>query len=434
MRTTPTLTLALAALLLGTTCALAGTNSFAIRDVRVFDGDKTIAKTNVVVRDGRIVSVGGEAVPQGLEIVDGKGKTLLPGLIDSHVHVFPGAEADALRFGVTTELDMFSMRAQFPAWKAQRDSLAMTAEADTWSAGIGVTAPGGHPTEMVPPGAVPTLAPGDDARAFVDKRVAEGSDYIKIILEDLAEYPGRKPMPTLTRDQVCAVVSAAHADGRMAVVHVQTEDSARAAIDCGADGLAHMYPNVAADPAVVADAKAHHLFIETTASVWAGASAAGRAQALAADPRVAPYLSPSQTRSLTYVSKSAPMTAFYPDAVENLRRFHAAGVTLLPGTDAPNPATAHGVTLHEELQIFVDAGYTPQEALHAATALPVEIFHLGDRGHVKAGDRADLLLVDGDPTTHISDTLSIERVWKNGYAVDRTAPKADSNPMPKGGG
>ena len=116
--------------------------------------------------------------------------------------------------------------------------------------------------------------------------------------------------------------------------------------------------------------------------------------------------------------------------VENLRRFHEAGVPLLPGTDAPNPATAHGVSLHEELQIFVEAGYTPEDALHAATALPTLIFHLGDRGHVSPGYRADLVLIDGDPMARISDTLAIARVWKNGYAIDRTAPTKDMNPMP----
>jgi imidazolonepropionase-like amidohydrolase len=427
MRTAAVLT----ALLLSTACAFAADNSFAIKDVRVFDGDKTIAKANVVVRDGRIVSVGADALPKGVPIIDGKGKTLLPGLIDSHVHVFPGAQADALRFGVTTELDMWSMRPDFSAWTAQRNALPKTAFADTWSAGTGVTAPGGHPTEMAPPNLVPTLAPGADAKAFVDARVAEGSDYIKIIAEDVSEYPGRPPMPTLSRDQLCAVVAAAHADGKLTTVHVQAEAWARQAIDCGTDGLAHMFPDHPADPDIVAAAKAHQLFIETTASVWAGSSGMDLAPKLAADPRVAPYLSAQQKGSLTYAAKK-PMPDFFPNALENIRRFHAAGVTLLPGTDAPNPSTAHGITLHEELQIFVMAGYTPEQALHAATALPVEVFHLGDRGRVAAGDRADLLLVDGDPTTNISDTLAIERIWKNGYVVDRTPPKADANPMPGG--
>jgi imidazolonepropionase-like amidohydrolase len=71
----------------------------------------------------------------------------------------------------------------------------------------------------------------------------------------------------------------------------------------------------------------------------------------------------------------------------------------------------------------VSAGYTPSEALHAATAVPAALFHLGDRGRIAAGNRADLVLVDGDPTRDIADTLAIERIWKNGYAVDRRVGK-----------
>ena len=411
----------------GTAAFATDGNSFAIRDVRVFDGDKTIPRANVIVRDGKIVAMGEDAaIPAALDIIDGKGKTLLPGLIDSHVHVFPGAQADALRFGVTTELDMFDIGQDISKWKAQRESLSQTGEADTWAAGIGVTPPGGHPSEMGPPGMMPVLASAADAKAFVDARVKEGSDYIKIFIENLSEYPGRKLMPTLSQEEVCAVIKAAHEDGRMTIVHEQAEWAAREAIECGTDGLAHMFPSQIADAAFIKLAKDRHIFIQTTDSVWAGASGLDYAQKIAADPRVAPYLSPAQKQTLLAVDKK-PIPQFFPNVLANTRALHEAGVPLLAGTDSPNPATAHGISLHEELQILVQAGYTPEEALHAATALPVSIFHLGDRGHVKAGYRADLLLVDGDPTKNIADTLSIARIWKNGYAVDRAAPK--NNPL-----
>ncbi len=403
----------------------AGVNSFAIRDVRVFDGDKTIATSNVVVQDGRITAAGpGVAIPAGLSVIDGAGKTLLPGLIDSHVHVFPGAQADALRFGVTTELDMFDILHDFRQWKAQRQSLAKTNAADTWASGLGVTVAGGAPLQAVPPEMhIPTLDNVADAKKFVDARVAEGSDYIKIFIENLSEYHTDRSLPTLTRDEVCAVIRAAHEDGRMTTVHAQAEWAAREAIECGTDGLAHIFPDQVADADFIALAKRRRIFVETTDSVWAGAAGLDLAQKLAADPRVAPYLSPSQKETLTAKDNKA-VPEFFANAVANTRALHEAGIPLLAGTDAPNPATAHGVSLHEELQIFVTAGYTPEQALHAATALPDAIFRLGDRGHVAPGYRADLLLVDGDPTKTISDTLSIERIWKNGYPVDRT-------PLPK---
>ncbi|MDE1939265.1 MAG: amidohydrolase family protein [Alphaproteobacteria bacterium] len=414
----PILLFALA--LLTTGAAAAAGNSFAIRDVRVFDGDKVIAGANVVVHDGRITAAAANAhIPAGLPVVDGAGKTLLPGLIDSHVHVFPGAQKDALRFGVTTELDMFDISRDFKAWRAQRQSLARTDEADTWAAGLGATVAGGAPLEMAPPGfKVATVTSVADAKPFIDARVAEGSDYIKVFLEDLSEYDTPKRMPTLTRAEACAVIAAAHADGKLAIVHAQQESMAREAIDCGADGLAHIFPDRPADAGFVALAKAHHIFVLTTDDIWAGVAGTGLAGKLAADPRVAPFLSAMQKTTLLAKDKRV-MPHWFDNALATTRALHEAGVPILAGTDSPNPGSAHGVALHEELQILVRAGFTPVEALHAATALPDEIFHLGRRGRVAPGYRADLLLVNGDPTQHIADTLSIVDIWKNGYAVDR---------------
>lgn len=402
-------------------------NSFAVRDVRVFDGDKLIPRATVVVARGRIVAVGPDAaVPRGVPVIDGRGKALIPGLIDSHVHVFPGAQADALRFGVTTELDMFDIGGDLKRWKIQRESLMRTTEADTWAAGLGVTVRGGAPLQDVPPAyakKIPTLADAKSAKAFVDARVAEGSDYIKLFIENLSEYHDTKTLPTLNRDEVCAVIAAAHSDGKMAIVHAQAEWAAREAIECNADGLAHMIPDKVIGADFISLAKAHHIFVLTTDSVWAGASGIGLAAKLAKDPRVAPLLSAAQRQTLL-AKESKVVPAFYPNALANTRALHAAGIPVLAGTDAPNPATAHGVSLHEELQILVQAGFTPNAALHAATALPVAIFHLGDRGHIAPGYRADLVLLDGDPTRDIVATLSINRVWKNGFAVDRKPPPA----------
>ena len=75
-----------------------------------------------------------------------------------------------------------------------------------------------------------------------------------------------------------------------------------------------------------------------------------------------------------------------------------------------------------EMALLVKAGFTPVQALAAATSRPAETFRLGKRGRVKPGYRADLLLVEGDPTKEIAHTLRIDRIWKNGFAVDRTPP------------
>jgi imidazolonepropionase-like amidohydrolase len=405
----------------GTGAQRAHGESFAIRDVRVFDGEKTIVRSTVVVSGGRIVAFAPDApIPRRFKIIEGGGKTLLPGLIDSHVHVFPGAQKDALRFGITTELDMFDLSHDFKAWRAQRESLAKTNQADTWAAGTGVTVKGGGPLQDLPPTIeVPTLASAADAKEFVDARVAEGSDYIKLFIENLSEYHSAKSLPTLSRDEVCAVIKSAHEDGRLTTTHAQAEWAAREAIECGTDGLAHMFPDQIADSDFIVSAKAHQIFIETTDVVWAGVAGLDLAKTLAADPRVALHLSAAQKQSLLIGNKN-PHPDFFSNALENTRLLHEAGIVLLAGTDAPNPGTAHGVSLHGELQILVRAGFPPEQALNAATALPARVFHLRDRGRIAVGLRADLVLINGDPTQTISDTLSIARIWKNGYAIDRT--------------
>ena len=105
-----------------------------------------------------------------------------------------------------------------------------------------------------------------------------------------------------------------------------------------------------------------------------------------------------------------------PQAV---RQLAAAGVPLLAGTDAPAPGLTYGASLHRELEHLVNAGLTPAAALAAATSASAKAFRLSDRGRVTPGMRADLLLVDGDPTKQIRDTRNIVAVWKRGVRVAR---------------
>jgi imidazolonepropionase-like amidohydrolase len=403
----------------------AAAQGFVVRDVRLFDGDRAVDATDVVVRDGLIAAVGrGLVVPADTPVVDGHGKTLLPALIDAHVHAYGPALRDALRFGVDTELDMFSDWHQLAEARRVRGSVTTTTPlvADLWSAGTLATVPHGHGTEYGFP--IPTLTRPDEAAAFVAARIAEGSDWIKIIMEDGSAYG--HPLPTLDQPTVVALVAAAHAAHRMAIAHVATEAEATEAIEAGIDGLAHVFIDRPASPAFVALAKQSGVFVVATLSVAAGASGADTGAKLADDPRLKPWISDGQNTSLRSVFPSGwQKRAFLTNAEESIRRLHAAGVPVLAGTDAGNPATAHGVSLHGELALLVDSGLTPIEALRAATALPARRFSLADRGLVKPGLRADLLLVDGDPTTDVTATRSIVAIWKNGVPVDRTLAAAD---------
>lgn len=397
--------------------AVPAVNSFAIRQVDVFDGTTVLRDEDVIVKGGLIASIGqGLTMPAGLAVIDGHGKMLLPGLIDAHVHTWGGSRADALRFGVTTELDMFSDWHLLAGAKAQRGSIVRTDQADLWSSGTLATVPGGHGTEYGLD--IPTLTSADQAQAWVDARVREGSDYIKIILE-----PGysKNPQPTLSAAEVQALITAAHHDGKMAMIHIHRLEDARLAVEDGVDGLAHVFEDKPADAAFVKLALAQHLFVVPTLTVYSSASCGPMSSSLAGDSSIKSYLSKEQTDMLAQGFGFCSPTA-YKVAAENVRILYAAGVPLLAGTDAGNPGTAHGTSLLGEIELLNQAGLSPVEALAAATSLPAKYFSLHDRGRIAVGLRADLVLVNGDPTEDVAVIRNIADIWMNGYAVDRKPP------------
>lgn len=103
------------------------------------------------------------------------------------------------------------------------------------------------------------------------------------------------------------------------------------------------------------------------------------------------------------------------------KALHQAGVPLLAGTDSPGPGTGYGLSMHVELQLLTECGFTPGEALGAATAVPAREFGLLDRGRIQTGRRADLLLIEGDPSKDIRATRNIVGVWVAGRRIDRDA-------------
>jgi imidazolonepropionase-like amidohydrolase len=390
---------------------------FAITNVRIFDGAKVTPSGTVVVRDGKILSVGRDlAAPKGAAVIDGSGMTLLPGLIDAHTHVFGDALRQALVFGVTTELDMFTDQALARSIRTSQKRTGTLDAADMFSAGTLVTAPGGHGTEYGFP--IPTIASASEAQAFVDARIAEGSDYIKIVYDDGAAY-GR-PIPTLDRETLAAVIAAAKKRGKLAVVHIGSHAGARDAIAAGADALVHLFADRAPDPEFARLVKDHRAFIIPTMTVLESAGGNAGGAVFADDSATAPWLDQSARESLR---RSFPLNPQHPlnlaFASETIRQLRALDVPILAGTDAPNPGTSHGVSLHRELELLVAAGMTPVEALAAATSSPARLFKLSDRGEIRPGMRADLLLVGGDPTTDIRATRNIVGVWKMGTRLDR---------------
>jgi imidazolonepropionase-like amidohydrolase len=388
--------------------------AFVVRNARVFDGEQLFEVASVLVRDGRIAVVAPEvpAAPD-IEEIDGAGKTLLPGLIDAHGHARGSALREQIAFGVTTVLDMSTEPTWAAAMRREQKSGQGLDRADLYSAGMLVTAPHGHGTEYED---IPTLSSAEQAQAFVDARIAEGSDYIKIVYDD-GRGAGR-PMPTLDLATLRAVIDAAHARKLLAVVHIGSVPGARDALETGADGLVHLSVDRAVDDDFVALALRRGAFVVPTLTLLESSCGIASGASLATDPRIAPFLTPFSARNLRE-SFHLHRTQEFPAVLTSVARLHAAGVPILAGTDAPNPGTAHGASLHRELELLVRAGLSPLEALRAATTVPAHAFALHDRGRIAVGLRADLVLVSGDPTRDILATRDIVSIWKLGHRVDR---------------
>jgi imidazolonepropionase-like amidohydrolase len=394
---------------------------FLVQHVRVFDGERIIARTSVLVRNGKIAAIGTHIrPPKGIRVIDGSGQTLLPGLIDAHTHIRSRRDLEkSLIFGVTSDLSMLMDLELANEEKAEQNAGKATDRSDLFSSGYSATAPGGHGTEYGLK--FPTLTGPQQAQAWVDDRIAEGSDYIKIIYENGGDT-GHGGRPSIDKTTLQALIVAAHARGKLAVVHIHSQQQATDAIEASADGLAHLFlfGGDTVDPKFVSLVGAHHAFVIPTLTVLESVCNQSPGQRILDDPNLSPYLLTDDIAQLKKnINHGQPRNCqFAMSAVPPLVAQHTP---ILAGTDEGNPGTAPGASLHGELEYLVEAGLTPQQALAAATLVPAAAFRLTDRGRIAPGLRADLLLVNGDPTVNIKATRDIRAVWKTGVPVDRQA-------------
>lgn len=379
----------------------------AIRVARVFDGRALVPGAGVVFVDGgRIVEVrpAGFDIPAGCEVLDCPAGTLLPGLIDAHVHLVgdsgPGAlerlpelsQGDLLRTieqslriqlsaGVTTVRDLGDMAWSVIDWRA-RPTAGLPAVV---ASGPPITSRGGHCWNMG------GEASGvDELRAAVRERVERGVDIVKIMASGGVMTAGTAvDRGQFTAEELGVVVVEAHAAGLPVTAHAHPLVSIRDAIVAGVDGIEHC-------TFLTADS------VHVPEDVIAALAAQGIV--------VCPTLG------------RAPGALLPPQLLERLRRAglgdearreqvaaaHRAGVTIVSGTDGGiNPGKPHGI-LPITVADLVAGGMSPADALATATSVAAAACGLGDRkGHIRAGYDADLIVVDGDPLSDIGALLSL---------------------------
>lgn len=325
---------------------LAGTQVLILQNVRWIDG----LKTDVVIEGARIKTVGGE-IPEGAEVRDCDGLTLLPGFIDAHVHLGFYRPEEVLAGGLTTVRDLGWDPKLSLAWQeASRQSpwqrTAQTSYRGPFvlAAGPMFTVAGGYPllAGWAPPGTGRVFQPG------AVKEIAEaGASVIKVTLEPRAG-------PTLDLDNLKQLVDEAHQADLKVTAHISSVAELEKALEAGVDELSHLIFDSAEVPQPLLKRMAEQVTVVPTLRV-----------------------NPHEAR------------------LQNLGRFYKAGGRILYGTDLGNGGRA-GIDV-EELQLMQKAGMSPEDILRSATVVGADYLGLKDRGRIEAGAFADLLLVDGDP-------------------------------------
>jgi imidazolonepropionase-like amidohydrolase len=393
----------------------------AIVGGRLIDGTGKPAVENsvVILRGGKIVAAGPAAsipIPKGAEFVDAQGKSVLPGLWEMHAH-FEQVEWGPiyLATGVTTARDVGNER-EFIV--AARDAIAAGQGIGPRLVMAGVV-DGSGPFSL---GVIRVDTP-EQAREQVQKYKAGGFQQIKI-------YSSVKP------DILKVVTAEAHRLGMTVTGHIPFGMNAIQGIEDGMDQINHIeyLTGVLADPkshtidpdapnvkSVIKLLLEHHTVVDPTLALMEIIAHTTDKPISAFEPgilRVAPEMREGLETIGVPPQKGEQMAAVFRSMVATVRLLHQAGVPIVAGTDQSVP----GFSLDREIELHVQAGFTPMEAIQSATLVAARAMGMEkDSGTIEPGKRADVIVVDGNPLENISDIRKVSTVFAGGKMYEPAA-------------
>ncbi|MGD8318848.1 MAG: amidohydrolase family protein [Gemmatimonadota bacterium] len=398
----------------------AGAQTTAYVGATLWDGTGAppMSDAVLVVRDGRIVSVGTGPAPEGAAVVDLSGRYLIPGLVNAHGHVTglwaqddvtdPRARLESdlrlyARYGVTTVNSLGDEPPQAADVRRTQDRPTLE-RARLHFAGPVITA-----TSTV------------DAAAAVAANAALGVDWMKIRVDDNLGTTEKLPWPV-----VQTVVEASHARGFRVATHLFYLDDAKRLLRMGSDLVAHSIRDAPVDAEVIGLLKARDVCYVPTLAREVSTFAYGEHPPFMDDPFFRRW---ADTRQVAQVSdpgyrqrmRESPAAARYrvalAQAQRNLKALEDAGVRVAMGTDSGPAGRFPGYFEHMELQLMARAGLTPEQILRSATGVAAACLGLDDVGTLEPGRWADFLVLDADPLADVSNTETLRTAYVAGNEV-----------------
>lgn len=384
----------------------------AFTGATLYDGSDRapVAGATVVVRDGRVVAVGPGAavsVPAGADVVRLDGKFLIPGLINTHGHVNAPANLDNYAaYGITTVMSLGGEPASVFTARASQNSPTLS-RSRVYLAG-------------------PVLDPRDaaDAQARVADVARQQVDIVKIRVDD-----NLGTTPKMTPEVYRAVIAAAHERGMRVATHLFYLDDAKSLLAAGTDFVAHSVRDRDVDDEFVAAMKASGKCYTPTLMREVSTFVYESTPAWFADPLFLRHADTALVRTLSDPARQASVRAStsaqrYKTALQvanrNLKRLVDAGVPVSMGTDTGPTGRFQGYFELMEMELMGRAGMTPRQVLHSATRGAARCMSLDrDLGTLEVGKWADMVVLDRDPMSDLSNLRSIQSVWIAGNRVAR---------------
>ena len=420
-------------------------DTIVIDGANIWDGSggPLIRDARLVFTGDRVQAVGPRAavrIPDGATVIKAEGKTLIPGLINAHGHVgmTRGLKAGKenydrenilahlrqyARYGVTTLLSLGSDLDEIFALRgpARPDE---TPRATVFTAGRGFTGKAGYPAVLPGNAGIPREVDSvEEVRANVAELAKQKVDMVKIWVDDhWGHY--KKIRPELTR----AIITEAHKNNLRVMAHIFYLEDAKQLAEQGINGFAHSIRDQEIDDALIGTLKQKKIFLAPTLVREESTFIYATPPAFLDDPFFNRLVAPEIIRQLKDPAygervRSDPDFSKYPGQLKmgkiNLKKMWDAGVTVVFGSDTGPPARFQGFFEHRELELMVEAGLTPAQALQIATSRTAATLGLSrDFGTLAKGKRADMILLDADPLVNIRNTHQINKVWIGGRQVD----------------